>query len=65
MTNDKSIAKKTYWPVLGIYLLIAFEFFYMASPFAIYFYSVYKPLWDYWINSSARKSYRILSSAFS
>ncbi len=43
MTNDKSIAKKTYWPVLGIYLLIAFEFFYMASPFAIYFYSVYKP----------------------
>lgn len=43
MTNNKSIAKKTYWPVLGIYLLIAFEFFYMASPFAIYFYSVYKP----------------------
>jgi len=27
----------------GVYLLIAFEFFYMASPFAMYFYSVYKP----------------------
>ena len=25
------------------YFLIAFEFFYMASPFAIYFYSLYKP----------------------
>lgn len=25
------------------YLLIAFEFFYMASPFALYFYSVYGP----------------------
>lgn len=43
MTNNKSTVKKTYFPVLGIYLLIAFEFFYMASPFAIYFYSVYKP----------------------
>lgn len=28
---------------IGVYLLIAFEFFYMASPFAMYFYSVYKP----------------------
>lgn len=29
--------------VLGAYLLIAFEFFYMASPFAGFFYSIYKP----------------------
>lgn len=31
------------WAVVLCYLLIAFEFFYMASPFAIYFYSVYNP----------------------
>lgn len=35
--------KKTSWVVTAFYLLIVFEFFYMASPFAIYFYSVYKP----------------------
>jgi protein-S-isoprenylcysteine O-methyltransferase Ste14 len=29
--------------VVVFYLLIAFEFFYMASPFAVYFYSVYGP----------------------
>jgi protein-S-isoprenylcysteine O-methyltransferase Ste14 len=29
--------------VVIFYLLIALEFFYMASPFAIYFYSVYGP----------------------
>jgi len=27
----------------AFYLLIAFEFFYMASPFAAYFYAVYGP----------------------
>jgi protein-S-isoprenylcysteine O-methyltransferase Ste14 len=34
-------------PALGVlalgYLLVAFEFFYMASPFALYFYSAYGP----------------------
>jgi protein-S-isoprenylcysteine O-methyltransferase Ste14 len=35
--------KRTFWAVAAFYLLIAFEFFYMASPFAIYFYSVYGP----------------------
>lgn len=32
---------------IGIYLLIAFEFFYMASPFAIYMYAVYQPGLDF------------------
>jgi protein-S-isoprenylcysteine O-methyltransferase Ste14 len=36
-------AKRTFWAVALFYLLIAFEFFYMASPFAVYFYSVYRP----------------------
>ncbi|QQS52237.1 MAG: isoprenylcysteine carboxylmethyltransferase family protein [Bacteroidota bacterium] len=35
--------KKSFWIVTLFYFFIAFEFFYMASPFAIYFYSVYKP----------------------
>jgi len=35
--------KRTYWVAAAFYLLIVFEFFYMASPFAIYFYSVYGP----------------------
>lgn len=35
--------KRTFWTVAVFYFLIAFEFFYMASPFAIYFYSAYGP----------------------
>jgi len=35
--------KKAFWAIAAFYMLIAFEFFYMVSPFAIYFYSVYKP----------------------
>jgi protein-S-isoprenylcysteine O-methyltransferase Ste14 len=35
--------KRTYWFAVAFYLLIVFEFVYMASPFAFYFYSVYKP----------------------
>ena len=41
--TQKKTARRTFWAVLAFYLLIAFEFFYMASPFAIYFYSVYRP----------------------
>ncbi|MHB1043428.1 MAG: methyltransferase family protein [Eubacteriales bacterium] len=33
--------KRTWWAILVFYFLIAFEIFYMASPFAIYYYSVY------------------------
>lgn len=31
------------WAALAFYCLIAFEFVYMASPFALYFYSAYRP----------------------
>ncbi len=31
-----TLTKRTSWAVAVFYLLIAFEFFYMASPFAIY-----------------------------
>ncbi len=44
-TQNKA-AKGTFWTALIFYILITFEFFYMASPFAIYFYSVYAP----WLN---------------
>lgn len=35
--------RRTFWAVAVFYLLIGFEFLYMASPFAMYFYSVYAP----------------------
>jgi len=37
------VVRRTFWTVIAFYILIAFEFFYMASPFAAYFYSVYGP----------------------
>ena len=40
------------------YVLIAFEFFYMASPFAAYLYAVYGPGLD-WLESSALTSWSI------
>jgi protein-S-isoprenylcysteine O-methyltransferase Ste14 len=43
--QEKTI-RKGFWAALFFYLLIAFEFFYMASPFAVYFYSVYRPGFD-------------------
>lgn len=36
--------KKGFWGVFVFYFLVAFEFAYMAGPFAIYFYSVYSPV---------------------
>ena len=45
--SSKKISNKTAHRMLltsgAFYLLIAFEFFYMASPFAAYFYAVYGP----------------------
>lgn len=38
-----SKTKKGFWGVFLFYFLVAFEFAYMAGPFAIYFYSVYSP----------------------
>lgn len=39
--------KRLFWTAGAFYALIAFEFFYMASPFAAYFYSVYGPGMDW------------------
>lgn len=44
-TTDGS--KPLFWTAFAFYALIAFEFFYMASPFAAYFYSVYGPGMDW------------------
>lgn len=46
-------AKRTFWAVALFYMLIAFEFFYMASPFAFYFYSVYGPALNFVNNNSS------------
>ena len=35
--------RQAFWVTAMMYLLIAFEFFYMASPFAVYFYAAYGP----------------------
>ena len=37
------VFKKSFWIAFAFYFLIGFEFFYMVSPFAVYFYSVYRP----------------------
>ncbi|THB76319.1 MAG: isoprenylcysteine carboxylmethyltransferase family protein [Desulfobulbaceae bacterium] len=42
-TQHNSVPKTSVWLAFGFYLLIGFEFFYMISPFAVYFYSVYQP----------------------
>lgn len=43
-TSDPSkLAHRAFWASAVFYILIAFEFFYMASPFAAYFYAVYGP----------------------
>lgn len=39
--TKNNTAKKTFWTLAVFYFLIGFEFFYMASPFAMYFYSIY------------------------
>ena len=40
-------ARGALWASMGFYVLIAFEFFYMASPFAAYLYAVYGPGLDW------------------
>lgn len=40
-------ARGLFWASAAFYILIAFEFFYMASPFAAYFYAVYGPGLDW------------------
>jgi hypothetical protein len=41
--TENRLFKKYFWIGSAFYLLIGFEFFYMVSPFAVYFYSVYGP----------------------
>ncbi|MYA35934.1 MAG: isoprenylcysteine carboxylmethyltransferase family protein [Gammaproteobacteria bacterium] len=41
--DTAKIARRAFWASAAFYALIAFEFFYMASPFAAYFYAVYGP----------------------
>ncbi|MCX8128849.1 MAG: isoprenylcysteine carboxylmethyltransferase family protein [Clostridia bacterium] len=48
--KEKAV-KRTFWGVAVFYFLIAFEFLYMASPFAVYFYSAYKPALDFFNRS--------------
>ena len=45
--NRSKGSKRLFWTAFAFYALIAFEFFYMANPFAAYFYSVYGPGMDW------------------
>ena len=49
--NQEKTVKRTFWGATAFYFLIAFEFFYMASPFAVYFYSVYRPVLNFFNQS--------------
>lgn len=50
--KEKKI-KRGFWGAFAFYFLIAFEFFYMSSPFAVYFYSVYWPALEFFNNSTS------------
>jgi len=43
VTLRDRLGRGTLGALLAFYLLVAFEFFYMASPFAAYLYGVYRP----------------------
>ncbi len=49
--NNGKTVKRTFWGAAAFYILIAFEFFYMASPFAAYFYAVYQPALNFFNES--------------
>ncbi len=42
-SDSDRLAKSAFWASAAFYALVAFEFFYMASPFAAYFYAIYGP----------------------
>ncbi|MCE2416501.1 isoprenylcysteine carboxylmethyltransferase family protein [Candidatus Poribacteria bacterium] len=46
-TDTAKIARRAFWACAAFYVLIALEIFYMASPFAAYFYAVYGPGLDF------------------
>ena len=56
--NTASQARRALAASAIFYILIAFEFFYMASPFAAYLYAVYGPGLD-WLQSSTLTSWSI------
>jgi protein-S-isoprenylcysteine O-methyltransferase Ste14 len=41
--SELRMARRAFWTSAAFYALIAFEFFYMATPFAAWFYAVYGP----------------------
>lgn len=47
MKKDIRNTKKGFWGVFLFYFLVAFEFAYMAGPFAVYFYSLYSPVLNF------------------
>lgn len=58
--NGTLQARRALWASSVFYVLIAFEFFYMASPFAAYFYAVYGPgLVDFLYTKQSTKAARI------
>ncbi len=61
MPQETTAVRSSFWTLSIFYLLIAFEFFYMASPFAVYFYSVYGPSLTFLNNSN---TFAWLSSTF-
>ena len=56
--NTATQARRALLASAVFYVLIAFEFFYMASPFAAYLYAVYGPGLD-WLQSSTLTSWSI------
>ncbi|OEH85013.1 hypothetical protein BHU72_07450 [Desulfuribacillus stibiiarsenatis] len=56
--NKDATIKGSFWGATIFYVFIAFEFLYMASPFAIYFYSAYNPALDFF-NQSVTWSWMI------
>lgn len=49
--SQQKTMKRTFWGASVFYVLIAFEFFYMASPFAAYFYGLYRPALNFFNDS--------------
>lgn len=46
-SKTRTLTRGAFWASVAFYCVIAFEFFYMASPFAAYFYGVYGPGLDF------------------
>ena len=52
MKTKNRVVKGTFWSAVAFYIIICFEFLYMASPFAVYFYSVYSPALNFFNDST-------------